>query len=134
MTAQARSDINDKFRPPVSVEASAESSAFNKKDALALVGGDEEILQEAVTMFLGRIPAYVEALAGALKCGDFDALRTLAHTLKSTAATVGAAALRPLFIELENASRRKDAETVVPIVTQIESGFSRYRDAVSSVL
>jgi HPt (histidine-containing phosphotransfer) domain-containing protein len=131
MTSQAQSDTTGEFRQPVE-QPSAGASAFSKQEALDRLGGDEEILREAVTMFLGRIPAYREALAGALKCGDFDALRTLAHTLKSTSATVGAAALRTQFITLENASRKKDAETALSIIAQIESEFSRYREAVSS--
>ena len=135
MTTQARYDTHGKSRSPVEqprAEASAQASAFNRKDALALLGGDEEILQEVVTMFLGQIPAHREALAGALKRGDFDALRTLAHTLKSTSATVGAAALQPLFIALENALRKTDTGTVPPIIAQIKNEFSRYRDAVFS--
>jgi HPt (histidine-containing phosphotransfer) domain-containing protein len=126
MTAQARSDTTGEFRPPVE-----QPPVFSKQEALDRLGGDEDIFREAVEMFLGQIPAYRKALAAACERRDFAALATLGHTLKSTAATVGAKALQSLFIALEKAGRGKNTETVPSIIAEIEQAFSRYREAVS---
>jgi HPt (histidine-containing phosphotransfer) domain-containing protein len=55
----------------------------------------------------------------------------LAHTLKSSAATVGAMTLQSVFITLEKASREKNADTVAQLIIQIKKEFARYRDAAA---
>jgi signal transduction histidine kinase/CheY-like chemotaxis protein/HPt (histidine-containing phosphotransfer) domain-containing protein len=104
---------------------------FDKQEAVSRLGGDEALLREAVTMFLGQIPAHRQSLAKAQSRNDYAELAVLAHTLKSTAATVGAVGLQSMFISLENASRGKDAEAVPHLIGQIEKEFSRYRGVVS---
>ena len=104
---------------------------LNKKEALARLGNDEAIFNNIVTLFLDQMPARSLELNDAGERNDYATLATLAHTLKSSAATVGATALQSLFITLENASAGKNAETVSRCIAQIGKEFSRYRAAVS---
>jgi HPt (histidine-containing phosphotransfer) domain-containing protein len=104
---------------------------FDRKEAVCRLGGDEDIFREAAAMFLAQIPVHRKALAEACGRRDFPAIATLGHTLKSTAATVGAKALQSQFIALEKAGREKCAETMPSIIAVIEREFSRYREAVS---
>ena len=77
------------------------------------------------------MPAYLLKLNDARTQGDYEALVMLAHTLKSSAATVGAMTLQSVFITLENASREKNADTVAQLIVQTEKEFARYRDAAA---
>ena len=103
---------------------------FDRKEAVDRLGGDEDILREAAAMFLARIPFHRKALAEACGRRDFTAIAALGHTLKSTAATVGAKALQSQFIALEKAGREQCPETMPSIIAAIEREFSRYREAV----
>jgi two-component system sensor histidine kinase/response regulator len=126
MTAQKRSDNSHRYRPPAD-----NPPVFNKQEALDRLGGDEDVLREAALMFLAQIPAHRKALAEACGRRDFTALAALGHTLKSTAATVGAKALQSLFIALEKAGRGKSADAVPSLIAAIAREFARYREAVA---
>jgi len=104
---------------------------LNIKEAVGRLGGDKGIFNEVAKMFLDQMPACLLKLNEARTQGDYEALVMLAHTLKSSAATVGAMTLQSVFITLENASREKNAETVAQLIVQIEKEFARYRDAAA---
>lgn len=57
-----------------------------------MLGGQEELLADVVRYYLTDLPEKRRLLAEALKRGDLVALRLLAHSLKSTSASVGATA------------------------------------------
>jgi HPt (histidine-containing phosphotransfer) domain-containing protein len=109
----------------------SETPALNKKEALARLGNDEAIFNNIVALFLDQMPVRSRELNDAGERNDYATLAMLAHTLKSSAATVGATALQSLFVTLENASAGKNAETVSRCIAQIGKEFSRYRAAVS---
>jgi len=113
------------------VYLNAPPAVYNKKEALDLLGGDEAIFKEVVALFLEQMPLRLRELNEARERSDYAALVMLAHTLKSSAATVGAAALRSLFTTLENACGEKNAETLRSLIAQLSNEFSRYREAVS---
>jgi len=60
--------------------------------AAEMLGGYEDLLAEVLEMFLADLPAKRAALAEALEQGDMPGLRIVAHSLKSTCASVGATA------------------------------------------
>ncbi|MBN2189355.1 MAG: response regulator [Chitinispirillaceae bacterium] len=129
----ALNDIASAIRQALSpaVSPMAPEPVLDRKEALERLGGDEDLFREAARMFVIQIPAHRTALADAGGRRDFTALAALGHTLKSTAATVGAKALQSRFIALEKAGREKSAETMPSIIAAIEREFSRYREAVS---
>jgi CheY-like chemotaxis protein len=114
--------------PPVN---KSPQPVLNIKEAVGRLGGDEGIFKEVAKMFLDQMPAYLLKLNDARTQGDYEALVMLAHTLKSSAATVGAMTLQSVFITLENASREKNADTVAQLIVQTEKEFARYRDAAA---
>jgi HPt (histidine-containing phosphotransfer) domain-containing protein len=54
------------------------------------LGEEPEILREVVETFVGDLETLETRLRTALADGDFDSQKSIAHTLKGTAATVGA--------------------------------------------
>ncbi|MBN2037353.1 MAG: response regulator [Chitinispirillaceae bacterium] len=101
---------------------------LDKNGAVERFGGDQSIFQEVVAIFLEQMPLRYVELTDALKRGDFPGLAVLAHTLKSTSATVGAMALQSIFIMLEKASRNGNMETASQLITLVEKEFQRYRE------
>jgi HPt (histidine-containing phosphotransfer) domain-containing protein len=81
-------------------------------EMLRELGGDDgsELLAELVGVFLADAPERMADAARAVASGDFDLLERAAHTLKSSAAQLGAVALSARARDLEIAARGRDAD------------------------
>lgn len=73
------------------------------------MGGD--FIVELIDTFLDDLPNQVSQLRDALATRDADSFRRAAHTIKSNAATFGAARLTMLARELETMGRENNLET-----------------------
>jgi HPt (histidine-containing phosphotransfer) domain-containing protein len=65
------------------------TETLDYEKALAELGHDTEIYAEVVTMFLQDTPDILAKMLQALSAGDVATLGRLAHSLKSSARTVG---------------------------------------------
>ncbi len=92
--------------------------------------GDENLIEEIVTIFLDDIPRQIETLKGHVAGGDPEAVRRQAHSIKGAAANVGGEALRGLAFELEKTSGARDMEQVKTLMPQLETGFEQLRQAM----
>ena len=63
--------------------------------------------------------------------GDHEGLRTLAHTVKGTAASFGAARLAHLAGALERAATERDGSTVAELLEALEGEVSRTGGALT---
>lgn len=70
-------------------------------DQMAEDLGGPEVVAEVISIFLEEAPRHLDALEGALAEGDADALRSAAHTLKSSSAQLGAMRVSELARKLE---------------------------------
>jgi two-component system sensor histidine kinase/response regulator len=102
----------DGASPPGSTSASAASAVgaeataiFDEAAALSLTGGDRVLLKEVVALFRSDYPATLKRIAQAIKRRDGEALRSAAHALKGSIATVGSPAGRQAAFELEAMGR-----------------------------
>lgn len=81
--------------------------------------GANQLLQRVVAAFLKSLDAQEQILAQGLEDGeavDLNALRHVAHTLKSAAASLGATALSQRCAEIESASRSGQADALPPLL------------------
>jgi len=79
---------------------SAELS-YDRADALARLGGDEELLCDASQLFMAESSDYCHALQAALDAADAPTLRREAHSVKSMFATFSCEHGRSLAAQLE---------------------------------
>ena len=91
------------------------------------VGGDAEFLAELVDEFVADAPRQIASLRVAVSTGDAVVARRVAHTLKGTSRTFGAAALAALCQEAETAAGSDDLALVVAAVDSIEAEWARVR-------
>lgn len=113
-------------------KGSGRERVIDKKEALSRLDGNEEILREATAMFAGLVPELSEKIARACEKRDYTALRDMAHTYKSTAATVGASSLRSIFEELEVECRKEKPHEVTLIVPRVVHELYRFREAAAA--
>ena len=75
---------------------------YDRADALARIGDDEELLATLIDMFIAEAPNYLAEIDNALQAADWPLLIRAAHTLKGVLATFsaerGAASARALEI------------------------------------
>ena len=72
---------------------------------LEMVGDDPEFVTELVDTFLADARVHLEAMAAAVAAGSAEELLRPAHTLKSNALNLGAAALAAISRTLEEQAR-----------------------------
>jgi CheY-like chemotaxis protein len=82
--------------------------------------GKPNVLHKIIGLYLTSSQAQVTQLREAWQGQDSDALRVLAHTLKSSSATLGAHRLAALAKQLEEACRTAHEEQAEGLITLIE--------------
>ena len=86
--------------------------------------GRPDLLAKVLRTFFERTPAILEAMHRALETGDTAALDEQVHSLKSSAAYVGAVRLSALCTRLERASAGGDASAAAALVARIDGEFA----------
>lgn len=86
---------------------------------MEIVGGDEQLMSELVTVTLEETPRMMERLENAIRSGNSDAVRLEAHSLKSSVTIFGADAATDAALELESAGREQDLTDAVEIFAEL---------------
>ena len=101
-------------------------------DRLRQWGGDK-LLDQMVKLFLENAGARMDEIRGGLRDRDTGLTEKGSHSLKSSAANVGAESVRQLSAEIENASSGGDLETIESLMSDLEAAFAQACDALETV-
>ena len=93
--------------------------------ALRWLGGDQGLLRELVGIFIDDGPKRLEALREAMTASDVQQLEQVAHSLKGSAAILGASRLQESALALEEAAHDGRAENDVDLVADIAREIER---------
>lgn len=105
---------------------------YDNLNMLKEVIGDD--LKAILDSFNDITPQVIEQLDQAIKQQNAAEVRHHAHTLKGSAANVGAIELPALCIELENMGRNGELEGAEVLFSQVESSYSRLSNAVNEYI
>ena len=89
-------------------EAVNENSPIDWSIARQTVQGDEELLRELVSTFLGEIPSTMQAMRTAIDAGEATSLQRAAHTLKGALGHFGARRAYDAALTVETLARGGD--------------------------
>jgi HPt (histidine-containing phosphotransfer) domain-containing protein len=78
---------------------------WNKDFALEQTAGDEELLEELLTLFKDSAAADLEQLRQAITAGDASGVIRAAHSLKGASASLGIEGIRELAMVMESDAR-----------------------------
>jgi signal transduction histidine kinase/DNA-binding response OmpR family regulator len=106
-TQESKEEVSETDETPV-ITRHPSPKVFDQEAGLARVEGDMELFEELITLFREDTPNQMQRLQQALQTNDLALLEQQAHTLKSTAANVGAEALREAALGVEQAARCRD--------------------------
>ena len=100
--------------------ATSAPSSFSKAKLLEILDGDEEILQQLVTLFQENTPGLMEEVRDAVARRHAEDLARTAHALLSSLGALGAEEARQLTQKLETQARAQDLENIETIFTELE--------------
>ncbi len=104
-------------------------SLLDRKIVLQMLGGDEDLLDEIRAEFADHvIPDKLHALRANVTAEDMAGLTLLAHSLKGSAAQVGAEATSLLAGKLETAARQGDLQSIAELIPELELELKRVRE------
>jgi PAS domain S-box-containing protein len=115
--------------PAAIVEAEA-STVFDGESLLQRLMGDRELAGIVLNVFLGDAPLVLKRLCDALNDSDAGAARLHAHTLKGSAATVSADALRAVALQMETAAAEGRLDLCCELFARAAGEFDRFKMAV----
>ena len=87
--------------------------------------GGRSLSKEIVRLFLENGPTRVDQIRGAMDGEDLDAPERGAHSLKSSAANVGAQLLQQVASELESAASGGDLQLVRELIPNLEQAYAQ---------
>lgn len=95
--------------------------------------GGEKLLGQMIRLFLENSPARMEQIRGGVTSGDVGESEKGAHSLKSSAANVGAMRVRDIATEMERVAGGGDAAGVQALLPSLETAFGEAIGALETV-
>jgi signal transduction histidine kinase/CheY-like chemotaxis protein/HPt (histidine-containing phosphotransfer) domain-containing protein len=119
--------------PPPPDDEPINRQALDNIRALSPAKGDA-LLERVLHAFLNDTPSQLYTLRQAIAAGDAGQLRKTAHSLKSSAANVGADALAQRSKELEQLGRNDTTAGAAALLADMEHSFQAARQALGAML
>ncbi|HSM61891.1 MAG TPA: Hpt domain-containing protein [Longimicrobiales bacterium] len=101
-------------------------------DRLREWGGDK-LLGQMIRLFLDNSPTRMDQIRAAVNGGEIRDAERAAHSLKSTAANLGAEELRALAAELEAVAATRDPHATRACLAELERAHVRAVSALESI-
>jgi HPt (histidine-containing phosphotransfer) domain-containing protein len=89
-----------------------------------------DALAEVIDLYLENFPQMLQSVSAAVSSEDAVALRSAAHSMKSTSGTLGASGMFELCKQLEAMGRAGTTAEAPALVSQIVGEFERVRAAL----
>ncbi|HEY2066061.1 MAG TPA: Hpt domain-containing protein [Gemmatimonadaceae bacterium] len=105
-------------------EADAPPTDQEALDRLRRFGGDK-LLREMITLFLAAVPERIQTARDAARRGEGAVAERALHSLKSSAAQLGAMHMQRLSERGERAAREGSLDAVLPIVEELSQEHGR---------
>ena len=107
--------------------------AFNRASALEAFGGDEQLFQEILGLFIEDCPHRLRELREAILGDDPESIRRTAHTLQGTAGHFAATEVVTSAKRLEAIGRSGSCQGASEEYERLDAALSRFLDALDRV-
>jgi signal transduction histidine kinase/DNA-binding response OmpR family regulator len=118
--------------PGAAAQGHLDAAALDRLRQVVTADG-RTLLNKLIGVFLVDVPTRLKALSDAMRRGDAAEVRLIAHTLKSSAATLGAGDLAANLAELEIAGLEGDSQRWSSLMPVIEAEQLRAAAALTAV-
>lgn len=128
--ADPNTTLNDTANPGGAVLAEASLADLRALDP----GGQARLVQRVLATYQGSLARLVDQLAEARRALAWDQVARVAHTLKSSSASIGALSLSALCADIERHVRAGDAASAQASLPAFDAEVARVREAVAAAL
>jgi len=108
------------------------SDIFNKSEMLDKLDGDEAFFDELWIDFTADFNRNLRALRKAITGRNTEEIAFYAHTIKGSAATLGATAVRKIALELEISGKKQDMPLATLLAGRLEKAFQELAHVVET--
>ena len=105
---------------------------FDRQKACEALGGDEELLNEMLGLFLAGLDDYLAPLNQAIANDDAQTTAQLAHRIKATTGTLEAQSLSELAKRLELAGKTNESGWQI-MARELLSGLQQLADEIRAM-
>ena len=99
-------------QPPAILPTTETLMLWDQEESLMRLGGKEALLKKIVESFLKEAPVIIKALSLAIKEDNIEKAQLNAHSLKGSAANIGALAFSELAKKIEFAAKENNLTTI----------------------
>ena len=108
-------------------------SPIDLEQAMTNLGGDRELFDEVLTVFLGSIPGLLGELREACTNTDPKRLRAAAHSLRGSASNICAEPMRRIAAQLEEVGTQDEVISASSLLSELEKQLDRLRAFAASL-
>ncbi len=108
----------------------SECTILDLKQLDISTGGDDELAEQVVEVFLSDLPDQLDGLAQAVRANEVKTAERIAHSIKGAAATVGGIALRDTASECEQLGHAGDLTTMASLLPALRDQFAELGEAL----
>jgi HPt (histidine-containing phosphotransfer) domain-containing protein len=102
-----------------------EKPLFNREAMLARLGGDQELFQELVQLFMEECPRLLESARQAIRDRDAQTLRTATHTMRGSVSYMDAREVQQAAQRLEELACRSALSDAAEAFRDLEEAVER---------
>jgi HPt (histidine-containing phosphotransfer) domain-containing protein len=106
-----------------------DSRSWDKTEALSQLGGDEELLQELIALFMDESSELLDGVREAIAVSDAKGIIRGAHSIKGEVSCLGAHAASASAEQLEAMAAAKNFSGVAETFADLEGKISALRTA-----
>ncbi len=107
------------------VKSPLDGDVIKTSEAMNRLGGDEELIRELWKIFLENTPGQMEDLNKAINAGDIALTERHAHTLKSSAANLGANSMAEKALKIEELARSKSSNNINILFEDLSNEYKK---------
>jgi CheY-like chemotaxis protein/HPt (histidine-containing phosphotransfer) domain-containing protein len=119
---------------PAGAATTSHTPQFDRQDAMGRVDGDIQLLEEIAILFLDSCEEWLADLRRGLADSDAAVIERVAHTLKGSAASIGARPLVEAALRVEGIGASLDLAEADAAVRDLESRFEKLAEELRSFL
>jgi HPt (histidine-containing phosphotransfer) domain-containing protein len=112
-------------------EGSGDSTIFDYQDCLRRLGGDAQLFNDILDIFLEDAPLLLEQARSSLASGDSETLTRAAHTIRGLSANFAAASAVSASYAVELHAREQKLEMAAQCLPRLESEVHRLEAALA---
>jgi CheY-like chemotaxis protein len=114
----------------LSIESIAAEKILNKEAALMRFDNNEKLFHNMITIFLEQIPTIKMEIDEALKQGNSEEMRRVAHKYKSSATMIGAEICQDLFLKMEMSAKENRLEEFKNMYKQLDFELEKVKKEI----